>query len=449
METTRGPVHPTRFEDVAVTVDFHCNSACRFCIVQEGMNRYRGLPFERYEQLVAENARSKKYHRVVLTGGEVTLHKRLFEYATLARGSGAFEYVRVQTNGRRLADLEYARALAGSGVNELFVSVHGHDAASHDDITQRPGSFDELVAGLKNAQALGLRVITNTVLTRRNLASPAKIVALAAAHGVSRMEFWNYLPMEDHADERDLIAPLSDLMPALSAALDAARAAGIPTITKYVPSCLLGEHAPTLDNSQPDTIIVEEFWEDFPRFSCLYEAVCERSESCLGLHHPYVNKWGWEAARLRPEPRVRPWVESVDAPAARTERYGEAPAGAEGHPAWARLVEGAAEEAGGTLRRIHLNRNQARYLYELGEGAQIEVVLAARDDEASALARTRSFNVFYAAAAGIDGPRREQLAALLRGVVERVKQRDRGELTLDRRKGLLQVLPPERGRPRR
>ena len=22
--------HPTRFEDVAVTIDFHCNSACQF-----------------------------------------------------------------------------------------------------------------------------------------------------------------------------------------------------------------------------------------------------------------------------------------------------------------------------------------------------------------------------------------------------------------------------------
>jgi MoaA/NifB/PqqE/SkfB family radical SAM enzyme len=447
METTRGPVHPTRFEDVAVTVDFHCNSACRFCIVQEGMNRYQGLPFERYEQLVAENARSKKYHRVVLTGGEVTLHKRLFEYAQLARGSGAFEYVRVQTNGRRLADLEYARALAAAGVNELFVSVHGHDPASHDDITQRPGSFDELVLGLRHAQALGLRVITNTVLTRRNLASPARIVALAAAHGVSRMEFWNYLPMEDHADERDLIAPLSDLMPALLAALDASKAARIPAITKYVPSCLLGEHADALDNSQPDTIIVEEFWESFPRFSCLFEAVCDRSEACLGLHHPYVNKWGWEAARLSPEPRTRPWAESVQTPGARAERYGTA--SEVGHPAWARLVEGAAAAAGATLARVQLTRNQARYLYELGEGARVEVVLAARDDEAPALARTRSFNVFYASAEGIEGPGRERLAALLRGVVDRVKQRDQGELTLDRRKGLLQVLPPERGRPRR
>lgn len=450
METTLGPVHPTRFEDVAVTVDFHCNSACRFCIVQEGMNRYKGLPFERYEQLIAENTRSHKYHRVILTGGEVTLHKRLFEYAQLARGSGAFEYVRVQTNGRRLADRAYAQALFDAGVNELFVSVHGHDAASHDDITQRPGSFDELVVGLTNAREIGFRVVTNTVLTRRNLGSPSRIVALAAQHGVTRMELWNYLPMEDQVDERDLIAPLSDLMPALRAALDEAKAHAIPVVVKYVPRCLLGEHEVSLDNSQPDTIIVEDFWETFPRFSCLYEAVCEHSERCLGVHHPYVNKWGWEAQRLVPTPRSRPWAETTDAPPSRAERYEQGvPEGGLGHDAWVALVEGADVAAGAHLERAQLTRNQARFSYRLGERARVEVVLAARDDAAQALARTTSFNVFYAGAEGIDGATREQLALLLREVVSRIRERDRGELTLDRRKGLLQVLPPARGRPRR
>jgi len=45
-------------------------------------------------------------------------------------------------------------------------------------------------------------------------------VDIAAAHGVSRMELWNYLPMEDHEDVRGLIAPLADMMPSLRAALD-------------------------------------------------------------------------------------------------------------------------------------------------------------------------------------------------------------------------------------
>ena len=55
MESYKGRFEPTRFEDLTVTVDFHCHSACRFCIVQEGMNYYKGVPFELYAAAVADN----------------------------------------------------------------------------------------------------------------------------------------------------------------------------------------------------------------------------------------------------------------------------------------------------------------------------------------------------------------------------------------------------------
>ena len=56
MQSYKGRFEPTRFADLTVTVDFHCHSACRFCIVQEGMNLYRGVPFERFQQAVDDHA---------------------------------------------------------------------------------------------------------------------------------------------------------------------------------------------------------------------------------------------------------------------------------------------------------------------------------------------------------------------------------------------------------
>ena len=182
MESSSGSFHPTRFADVAVTIDFHCNSACRFCIVQEGMNRFGGVSYERFIAMVEENKRSGKYQRVIFTGGEVTLDKRLPSYIRAAKESGAFQYIRLQTNARRLAHMDITRALVEEGLNEFFVSIHGHDAASHDDITQRKGSFDELIAGLSNIHSLGARIVTNTVMNRRNLASLPHIVPIAAQY---------------------------------------------------------------------------------------------------------------------------------------------------------------------------------------------------------------------------------------------------------------------------
>jgi len=442
MQTPEGQFHPTRFADLAVTVDFHCDSACRFCIVQEGMNRFRGVPFPRFQEIVADNLVDRKYGRVIFTGGEVTLERSLRQFIDHAAQSGGFKHLRLQTNGRRLADADFARELADAGVDEFFVSLHGDSAEVHDWITQRPGSFDELVRGLDNLAALDVRVITNTVMIPRNLPVLAGIVDIAARHGASRMEFWNYLPMEDHVDERGLIAPMTELVPALRTALAACRDAGVEGVTKYVPRCLLDEDGEALDDSQPDVIIVEEFWDQFPKFNCLYEAVCAHSDSCLGLHHPYVNKFGWEESALAPTPRTTPWVERTAPQEGRPEVYaGEDVEQPDRYPAWSALIDGLA--GAGRITGIQLTRNQARYGVALDAGGRVDIVLAARDDTARALARTRSFNVFYTNAETVAD--RAAFEALLTDFVRLIDERDDGALTLDPRKGLLVPLRRKRG----
>lgn len=441
----RDQVHPTRFRDLAVTVDFHCNSACTFCIVQEGMNNYRGVPFDRFVGICDENLRSRKYDRVIFTGGEVTLEKALFQFVERARSSGAFRHVRLQTNGRRLADPEYTCALVDAGIDEFFVSIHGDTAALHDRITQRAGSFDELILGFENLARHAVRRITNTVVHRTNIDAFEGIVEVAHHHGVSEMEFWNYLPMEDHADERNLIAPLGEAMPTLRRALDRCAALGLHAVTKYVPRCMLGTHGDTLDNSQPDTIIVESFWSEFPRFNCLYEAECEHSDECLGLAHDYVRKFGWEEGMLAPVARTRPWTPRSRAVEGRPdEAPGESDAAAHGHPAWEALLHGLPAEIG-RVERVQLNRNQARYTLALGGGATVELVLSARDDSVRALARSRSFNIFYTQLTG--SYERADMEQLIRAACARISAHDDGSLSLDRRKGLVQLPRKRNERP--
>src|SRR5262249_4649670 len=155
----------------------------------------------------------------------------------------------------------------------------------------------------------GAVTISNTVLNRDNLASLPALPPLLAELGVSRMELWNFLPMERTDESARLIAPMAELIPALMQCLERCESIGLHAITKYVPRCLLGRFAHTLDNSQPDVVIVESFWDTFPKFNCLYEAICDHSEECLGLHHPYIEAFGWEEKRLTPVPRTQPWEE--------------------------------------------------------------------------------------------------------------------------------------------
>lgn len=438
MESYKGRFEPTRFEDLTVTVDFHCHSACRFCIVQEGMNYFKGVPIEAFAAAVADNQRSPRYRRVTFTGGEVTLERRLFDYLAIARDSASFEHIRLQTNGRRLADPAFARRLVDAGVDEFFVSLHGHDAATQDYISQRPGSFDEAIRGLENLRALDVCLMTNTVLTTLNQPHLPALVDTVRPFGPVRMEWWNYLPMEDFADERGLLSPMEVLAPSLRAALDRARSYGIEAAVKYVPRCLLGEHGESQDNTQPDVVIVEAFYDVYPKFACIHEASCEHSEGCLGLHHPYITKFGWEEELLVPTPRTTPWREPEYGLWVASDRPGEGTAIATDQPRWAALVAGVAERHRARLVDVMLQRRACVFRFELGTGASVDVLLSARGD-APALARSASFNLQYRNLQGdLTAPGvREALRELVADAVRTIVARDLGGMHLDARKGLV------------
>lgn len=448
VQSYKGRFEPTRFEDLTVTVDFHCHSACRFCIVQEGMNLFRGVPFERFKQAVDDNGRAPRYRRVTFTGGEVTLEKKLFEYVGYARAHGGFDHVRLQTNGRLLADAAYAERLVDAGIDEFFVSLHGPDAATQDHISQRPGSFDEAWRGLESLAAIRARdprvtIMTNTVLTTLNAGVLRALVERVATISPARMEFWNYLPMEDYADERGLLVPMRELGPALRDALGRARELGIACAVKYVPRCLLGEHGDAIDNTQPDVVIVEDFYDVYPKFACLWEAKCEHSEACLGLTHPYVAKHGWEADLLVPTPRTRPWQEPEDGLALGSDDpRGGAVRPPSHHPEWLALVEGAVEPHGGALTELLLDRRRCTFRFSSPAGASVDLVLTKRSEDRPALTRTRSFDVSYRnlrIPEGASSPDAERalLARLVEHAARTIAERDRGAMLLDERKGLI------------
>ncbi|RLB51474.1 MAG: hypothetical protein DRJ42_16770 [Deltaproteobacteria bacterium] len=438
MQTYKGRFEPTRFEDLTVTVDFRCHSACRFCIVQEGMNYFKGIPFELFQRAVDDNAKNRRYRRVTFTGGEITLEEKLFDYVAYARESGGFEEIRLQTNGRLLADSAYARSLVDAGVTEFFVSLHGHDAETQDYISQRSGSFDEAMAGMRNVVDLGACLMTNTVLITLNQDVLSKIVETVAPLAPSRMEFWNYLPMEDPGDERGLLAPMAELAPALRGALDGCAKHEIEVLVKYMPRCLLGDHGETLDNAQPDVVIVEEFYDIYPKFACLYEAKCEYAESCLGLTHAYIKKFGWDKELLVAYPRTTPWQEQEDGLIFGSDQPGFGTVGTpssdssrEGaHQEWAALVEGVAEATGAVLTDLVLQRRSCTYRFEHG-ASRVDIVLEARDEDGPALVRTPSFNVHYRNAEGDQ----ELLRQIVAGAVKSVEARDPGGMMLDLRKG--------------
>lgn len=171
-----------------------CNLDCAFCDTTE---RHRPpqneLPPARWLAIVDEAADLGARHVMVLGGGEPTLAAATLPLMERAKARGLTGML--TTNGTRCPPETQARWIA-MGWDEVHVSLDGADAATHDGLRGRGGTFRRVVSSVcqlrRRRDAAGAvlpRIALHTVVTRRNVGQLPAIVRLAAALGAFRVEF--------------------------------------------------------------------------------------------------------------------------------------------------------------------------------------------------------------------------------------------------------------------
>lgn len=293
---------------VELTMHFRCNLKCVHCMIEDTMDWLEPEGMDRLQEVCEYNDRHRRWKGIIFTGSEVTLRPDLPDWARKAREHG-FDHVRIQTHGMRLAKEEYCQELVEAGIDEYFVSVTAADAATHDAITEIPGSFDKTLRGLENLESFdGVVTLINTVITQRSYGQlPALVERLGHLRRLARHDFWNFWPMRE-TDDKDLIASHLDVLPFLRRAIAKARELGREVEVKNFPECLLAEDGEALDNGQPQLIIDPAFWNEFMRNGfnqCVHREYCG-AQRCLGLNTAYVRKYGWHADELVPLPMADP-----------------------------------------------------------------------------------------------------------------------------------------------
>ena len=156
------PVNAPYKADLALT--YGCNNSCGHCYNEQGRGGTLSLTPDDWKHVLDRLHRVGIPH-IIFTGGEPTLHTDLAELIAYARELGMV--TGVNSNGRRFADNNFACAISQAGLNHLQVTLQSHRSAVHNAMTGAI-SFDETVAGIRNALNLGLHTITNTTLTQKN-----------------------------------------------------------------------------------------------------------------------------------------------------------------------------------------------------------------------------------------------------------------------------------------
>jgi radical SAM protein with 4Fe4S-binding SPASM domain len=163
--------------DLALT--YRCQNDCPHCYVE----RPREMPsLSRDEwRAVLGKLWDAGVPHICFTGGEATLCEFLVELVETAEDLG--QVTGLLTNGRRLADRDYVRALTGAGLDHVQITVESHLKEVHDRMVGAPG-YEETLAGLRNAVAENVYTVTNTTLTQLNAPTVEETVEFLHANGV-------------------------------------------------------------------------------------------------------------------------------------------------------------------------------------------------------------------------------------------------------------------------
>jgi len=112
------------------------------------------------------------------------------------------------SNGRKFRDMNFARSLYEKGLHSATFSIEGSCREIHDSTTKIPGSFDEVIQGVKNAASLGIHLHSNTVISTRNISDLEKAIDSLSGLGLEGMSFnINGICISDDSNNEYMVHP--------------------------------------------------------------------------------------------------------------------------------------------------------------------------------------------------------------------------------------------------
>lgn len=216
----------------------HCNNRCLFCHDADRMDG-SVVPFD--EVLADIRAgRARGAERLVLSGGEATLHPCFLDAVAAGRAAG-YRWVQVISNGRMFAYDRFTRRAGEAGLDEATVSVHGHTPELHDRLAGAPGAFSQAIRGIRNLRAAGRVVSVDVVVCRPNVTLLPDILRFFMAMGIHEFDLLHLIPFgRAEGEGRDELAfDPAEAAPRLLEALRLSELPGVFLWTNRWPAPLL------------------------------------------------------------------------------------------------------------------------------------------------------------------------------------------------------------------
>lgn len=296
-------------------LNYNCNARCSFCS-QGDFDKSLNAPFADVARNIYGAYRAG-YRRLGLTGGEPLLRPDIIRVIAFARSAG-FDFIRVQTNGIKLADPAFCRALVKAGLTYCKVTLSSDIPRDHDRLLGVPGAYRKAIRGLKTLRALKVRLSVNILVNRLNYRRLPGMVRSLLNLGVS--DFVCVYPRYVGALAENsgwLGVSLGECEEYFSAAADVMEEAGLggDLLFLNVPPCFLkGRESAGIGSGPFNTVVTDpsgrrtdlDVSADAAKVRAPACRACRLKKHCAGLAADYVRLFGFAgvAAAPRPAPKA-------------------------------------------------------------------------------------------------------------------------------------------------
>ncbi len=280
-----------------VRLTSYCNNRCTFCLDSAAHNGTYVPRLLVRSQII--EGRRKGATRLILSGGEPTIHPNFIEFIKLGRQLG-YRKIQTVTNGRLFMYREFLEKCLNAGLTEITFSIHGHDAKVHDALVGVPGAFDEEVQGLKNALADGRPIVNIDVcLNKGNIKGLPKLLDRFMELGVREFDLLHIIPFGRAFEEyrTSLFYDIDEAFDSIQYALEVAKRPDVHIWFNRFPPPYLEGHEHLIQDPYKLNDEVRGRFEEYERWlskgqplscreperckRCYLERLCQRLEDTL------------------------------------------------------------------------------------------------------------------------------------------------------------------------
>jgi molybdenum cofactor biosynthesis enzyme MoaA len=185
-----------------VRLTWLCNNHCVFCHDAERHTGKLVAPDEVQAQIRA--GRERGATRLILSGGEPTIHPQFLDFIRYGREAG-YTWIQCVSNGRMFAYEKFVRQVVEAGLCEATLSMHGHTEELFDRLVGVKGGFAQSLRGLRNLLRAGLVVSVDVVVNKLNVRHLRDLLLFYIGLGVYEFDLLYLIPFgrgwNEHREE--------------------------------------------------------------------------------------------------------------------------------------------------------------------------------------------------------------------------------------------------------